>query len=194
MIHYLKSLISSRYKREIKNVAKSIWQSVFYFFHRDGARIKKGEVRYVLFVCKGNICRSAFAEFYLKELGMKNLNIESCGLDVDQGVFSPLDAIRIASEFNIDLTSNRSKNIMDCSAKNADLIVSMEFNHYVRLINMFPNKKSNIVLLRDFAPWPESMMCNIYDPFGSSIQEFRRCFKIMQRSLDGLASRIEKSG
>jgi protein-tyrosine phosphatase len=41
-------------------------------------------------------------------------------------------------------------------------------------------------LLRDFAPWPFNLFCNIYDPFGLGEGEFRRCYKLMGKSLEGL--------
>jgi protein-tyrosine-phosphatase len=117
---------------------------------------------------------------------VKGITIESCGLDVDQGIFSPAVAVRIAKEFDLSLDSHRAKSLASCDIHRADLILPMELQQYICLITMFPDKKQKIKLLRDFAPWPVRLFCNINDPYGSDENEFRHCFRQMQKALEGL--------
>ncbi|MDO9182500.1 MAG: hypothetical protein Q7U04_08825 [Bacteriovorax sp.] len=151
-------------------------------------------MHHIVFVCKGNICRSAFAEFYLRKLLLdKNIKIDSCGLDVDQGTQSPQDAVLVAREFEVDLSDHISKGLPACDLQKADLIVTMEFSQYLRLITKIPEYKKKTFILSEFAPWPACLMCNIYDPFGLGEDEFRRCFQKTKFSLDRLKNLISIS-
>jgi len=187
----LKQLIPHPLKRTVKRALHNTWDSTRYCCSKGNLESGVRSRRHVIFVCKGNICRSAFAEYYLKrELSDETLLVESCGLDVDQGFASPPEAVRVAKEFDLDLEIHRSKGLSSCDLQTADLILPMEFRQYQRLKAMFPGKQSRIRLLRDFAPWPDCLLCNIDDPYGSDEDEFRRCFKRIQRSLDGLRNQL----
>jgi len=192
MYSSLKNIIPSTLKRKIKLSIRTFLQSLVYFLIRN--RIDTRHVNHIIFVCKGNICRSSFAEFYLKskKLG-RDWIIESCGLDVDQGVNSPSNALSVAEEFGVDLSSNKSKSLSVTNIDNSDLIVAMEYVHFNTLLAKFPRKKNQIVLLRDFAPWPESLACNIDDPYGCGLDEFRACFTTMKCALDRLAGQLAQN-
>lgn len=191
MYSTLKNILPAPLKRKTKLSVQTFWQSLTYFFLR--GHVKTSHARHIVFVCKGNVCRSSFAEYYLKSLQLDdNLTIESCGLDVDQGVASPPDASSVAEEFGVDLTANKSKDLPACGPEKADLIIAMEFDQFKRLVQKFPHKKNQIALLRSFAPWPECLISNIHDPYGCGREEFRICFKAMQRAIDGLAGQLKQ--
>ena len=189
MISVVKNWVNPSTKRKIKWSARTFLQSSIYFFVRGRSEI--GDALHIVFVCKGNVCRSPFAEYYLKSLPLNaNIKIESCGLDVDQSVPSPSEASSTAVEFGVDLTENRSRSLVACDLEQADLIVGMEYDHFKRLVEKFPNKKQQIVLLQDFAPWPESLVCNIHDPYGCGLSEFRACFNTIKCALNRLALQL----
>ena len=189
MFSALKNLFDPTLRRRIIFVVRTSLQSLAYFPVRN--RNKAIDVRHIVFVCKGNVCRSSFAEYYFKTLSLQPyLKIESCGLDVDQSVCSPADACSAAAKFKVDLTENRSKGLGAIDLERADLIVAMEYNHFKRLVQKYPHKKNQIHLLRDFAPWPKSLPCNIHDPYGCSLDEFRACFTTMKQALDSLAGQV----
>lgn len=185
----LKKLLPRSFKRAAQRLLRSLCDSVAYRLVRQLSGDR--EFRRIVFVCRGNVCRSPFAEHYLRTLGVgANVWIDSCGLEVDQKGGSPPEAIRIAEEFGLDLSAHRSKGMNECDLQGADLIVAMEYCQYLRLRSMFPEKKGKVRLLRDFAPWPESLICNIYDPYGLGIDEFENCFKKMQRAITELNSNL----
>ena len=191
MYSTLKNILPATLKRKIKLSVQTFWQSLAYFFFR--GRVKISHTRHIVFACKGNVCRSSFAEFYLRSLQLDdNLTIESCGLDVDQGIVSPLDASLVAKEFGVNLSANQSKGLPACDLDQADLVIAMEYDQFKRLVQKFPHKRKQIALLRGFAPWPECLICNIHDPYGCGREEFRICFKAMQRALDGLARQLKQ--
>ena len=143
-----------------------------------------GSPKKIVFVCKGNICRSAFAEYLMKAHAKgTSLSIESCGLSADIRTPTPFEAKIAAKMFGLDMEGHMSRGWECCDFENADLILPMEFWQYRKLIGLFPQKKANIRLLREFAPFPENLLCNIDDPFGKSEEKFEKCFKQIKRSI-----------
>ena len=112
-----------------------------------------------------------------------NLKIESCGLDVNQGINPPIESIAVAKEFACNLAGHISKGLDKCDLENADLILSMEYNQHTRLLSILPHKKKAIKLLRSYAPFPYSIFCNIDDPYGWGKDEFRKAFRLIDKSL-----------
>lgn len=176
-------------KRDAKLFLRNIYESVLYRFVR--SRRASGHTRRVVFVCMGNICRSAFAEYLMRSVTKGTLlSIESCGLNVDVRTPSPLDAIITSKTFGLDLEGHLSKGLEFCDLENADMILPMEFWQYRRLIKLFPHKKENIMLLRFFSSFPENLLCNINDPFGQSEKQFEKCFEQIKRAIINIKAQI----
>ena len=189
MITAIKRYIPRQVKRTIKRLARNIVESVQYYgtsWYR--LFILRSPINRtissIIFVCKGNVCRSAFAELRLQYLlDSKSIQVDSCGIDVDQGDYAPADSVSVAADFSCSLKGRRSKGLSACNFQAADLICSMEYWQYKRLLYLYPEKKENIVLLRNLAPFPWRLLCNIDDPYGLEINEFRRVYKLIDRSL-----------
>jgi len=185
MLVWLKKFIPRTVKRTIRSFLKNAWESLLYSIVR--RRLNLRVIKHIVFVCKGNICRSAFAEKYLKrKMTGEAVRIESCGLDVDQGGYSPPEAVRVAGDFGVDLASHHAKGLSSCNLQGADLIIAMEYCQYLRLRDLYPGKEACICLLRQFAPWPARIFCNIDDPFGLGDKAFRKCYRQMLESLEAL--------
>ncbi len=176
-------------KRVCRLLLRNIRDSILYFMTR-GKRVS-GPISKVVFVCKGNICRSAFADYLLRaETKGKPLSVESCGLNVANRMPAPDEAIATARKFGLDLERHMSRGWESCKLEDVDLILAMEFWQYRQLVELFPHKKGNIALLRQFAPFPENLLCNIDDPFGQSEEIFEKCFRQIRRSVQALKARI----
>lgn len=115
-----------------------------------------------------------------------DVKIESFGLDVDQGKFSPPEAVATAREFGVDLSVNVSRKLTRGDIEKADLIIPMEYGQYVRTVAMAPDTNNTIRLLREYTSFPASLFCNIDDPFGWGKKEFLRSFTHIQKSIDNL--------
>jgi protein-tyrosine phosphatase len=111
------------------------------------------------------------------------MQIDSCGLNVDQGNFPPPDSVTVASEFSCALADRRAKGLHECDMVGADLILAMEYWQYQRLVQLYPEKKENIILLRSLTPFPYCLFCNIADPYGWGENEFRRVYRLVDRAL-----------
>jgi protein-tyrosine phosphatase len=188
----LKSLLPYSFRRGVRRILLNIRDSILYQLKRD--RLFPRNIRHIVFVCKGNICRSAFAEYYMKTYGIDGtIKFESCGLDVGRCHESPLEAVKIGREFGVELAPHRSKSFDACDLGRADLIVPMEFEQYLHLVAMFPDGRGKIRLLRDFAQYPQRLLCNIYDPFGLGESEFRLCFQKMVVALEELKKNLDST-
>lgn len=176
-------------RRECKLLVRNIRDSILYYFTRGG--IVVAPINKVVFVCKGNICRSAFADYLMRaESKGKALSVESCGLNVVNRIPAPDEAISTARKFGLNMEGHLSKGWEACELGDADLILAMEFWQYLMLIESFPHKKENIKLLREFAPFPENLLCNINDPFGQGVEIFEKCFSQIKRSIANINTRV----
>jgi protein-tyrosine phosphatase len=184
-----KEFFPKRLKRGIKLSIRNIFQSIKYYLidKQITAWPQKIFPSHIVFVCKGNVCRSRFAEERFNLLfGEKVKLIESCGLEVNQGSYPPFNSVCVAAEFSCDLHNKLSKGLSECDLENADLILPMEYEEYKQLVEMFPWKKNNIRLLRQFAPLPFSIFCNIEDPYGWGKSVFRKTYSLIDKALHRL--------
>ncbi|MBJ6749823.1 arsenate reductase/protein-tyrosine-phosphatase family protein [Geomonas anaerohicana] len=183
-------------KRLLRRSALSLKDFARYHVNRKMPHL--GKMEHIVFVCQGNVCRSAFAEYYLKSVisNMSNMSIlvESCGLDVTRETLSPPDAVQVAKFFGVDLKTHRSKGILSTGIQTADMVIAMEYQHVVRLRNMFPELAQKIYLLSAFAPLPYRLTCNIYDPFGLGEAELASCFSQVARAVDSLNRQLIMKG
>ena len=177
MIRKLKALVHGG-NRLLRNLADSVR------YRLRGDRRPPAYPRTVVFVCKGNVCRSAYAEYFMRTLsGLDSLAVASCGLDVRRSDAAPPEARRVAARKGLDLDGHRSKSYEACDLGGADLILAMEFWQYRVLTEMLPHKQRNIRLLREYAPFPENLLCNISDPYGENESTFERCFAQIERAV-----------
>ena len=80
--------------------------------------LKKG----ILFLCTGNSCRSQMAEGFAKKILSKNLKIFSAGLEIKR--IHPM-AIKVMQEVGIDISHQRSKNILEIPLNEIHLLITL---------------------------------------------------------------------
>lgn len=98
------------------------------------------EVKSILFVCLGNICRSPLAEGiakqYLKEKNI-NLVIESAGTGHWHIGEKPCDnSIKVAKLNGVDISNQRAQQVKKSDFKNFDLIVGLDDSNISNLKNI----------------------------------------------------------
>jgi protein-tyrosine-phosphatase len=79
----------------------------------------------VLFVCAGNICRSPFAEALARRIALeRGLDVEfaSAGEIALDGDRCPPDAVAVAKEYGVDLSSHRARRL---TTDEADKVVPL---------------------------------------------------------------------
>lgn len=182
-------------KRTVKNV---YWRAYGHFLTHPPV---PPSPRALLFVCKGNICRSPFAEAAARGRIPENVRIHcrSAGIVVEQPEGCPRETLIAAERFGIDLSGHRSRRIDQGLVAESDMIFAMEAWQFTRLRKLFPQHLGKIFLLPLFEGNPpkrsESFsILNIRDPYGRAIGDFIECFERIDACLEGLFSVIRHCG
>ena len=100
----------------------------------------------VLFVCKGNIGRSPFAEAIARRLLEDGREITSAGL-LEAGRRSPADAVAAAAMWDVDLTKHRSRAVSAELVRQSDAIFVFDQLNYRHMAARFPEARDRLHLL-----------------------------------------------
>jgi protein-tyrosine-phosphatase len=141
-------------------------------------------LRRLLFVCRGNICRSPFAE-RLARARLDGCTVESAGVGATPNRPSPEHLVRIARGMGVDLEDRRSTRLGAAQVARADLILAMDPENYARLAAEFPEAVAKMTLLGLFAREARPV---IPDPYTGSEIEVRDVLEQIREAVDGLSS------
>lgn len=89
--------------------------------YRAYTQIDWNNVGRLVFVCKGNLCRSAFAELVANALGIESI---SCGIATRDGGPADDGAIRVAAKKGVDLRAHKTRTLESLTFKKNDLIIA----------------------------------------------------------------------
>jgi len=146
-------------------------------------------IRNILFVCAGNICRSPMAEWQLKALLRENpitgMQVGSAGLIALPGNSASFNAVRVARENSISLEEHKARPITTELIDNADLVLVMESHQGHELITHHPQASEKILVLRHFARYG-SRERGISDPYGRNLEAYRFCFEDIKECVESL--------
>jgi protein-tyrosine phosphatase len=143
----------------------------------------------VLFVCKGNICRSPFAAGLARRLalhaGLSTLRCESAGLSASQAARSPQDACATAAGYGVTLGLDSPLQITDAMIASFDIIVVMEAWQALELAERYPARRDRVFLLPLLErPLPFGYArYHIADPFGHGPDAFSSSFARIDKAL-----------
>ncbi|MDR2839002.1 MAG: hypothetical protein LBV49_10650 [Azonexus sp.] len=173
--------------------------------HRGLARMLLGEAEYLagrvnpflqpdlaatqrlVFVCLGNINRSAFAQGVAAANG---LHTASIGLAASTGNPAFPMAIDTARRFSIDLAAHRATDFTDYEYRPGDLLLAMEIRHAHRLVRQgIP--QAAIALL---GHWATPHRIHLHDPHTLSGAYFRTCFSLIASAVRELATDCRNAG
>ncbi len=147
------------------------------------------QIKNILFVCTGNICRSPFAEGLFTKVvtqrGLKSITADSAGLLALPDNTATHLAQQVAAEYGVDLAEHKAKSVSKNLVEWSDLILVMEKSHEDALLAAFPEAAGRVLLLRHFAR-QGSRRRGIADPYGLQYEAYRFCFLDIEDSVSGL--------
>jgi protein-tyrosine phosphatase len=151
-------------------------------------------IRSVLFVCKGNICRSPFAAVYceakLKE-GGSHIKVRSAGLETTAGKEAhPLASIA-AQQHDLSLQAHVTTPLTRELVNQATLILVMEQLHYATLLQLYPEAKGKVFRLGYFS---STLAIDIVDPYDGTLKDFNACYRVIRQSCDHLLKYLGDMG
>jgi len=143
----------------------------------------------LLFVCAGNSCRSVMAKGLMGKLVSEagfaeKMHIDSAGISTFAGIGAAPNTVSAMKEEGVDVSGHIGKNINKDILKRSDLIFVMEKFHKDFIINIMPETKDKIRLLREDQDIP--------DPIGRSLEEYRSVQKAIKEEVQDIFLEIFK--
>ena len=132
--------------------------------------------RSILFVCTGNLCRSpmaaGLAQHLLAQMGANLWEVRSAGTNALDGSPPTPSAIQVLAERGIDISEHRAHQVTQVDLDQAQLVLTMTAAHRQALISQFPEQRSKIELLSEWAGGSG----DVEDPMGWRTPEaYRTC-------------------
>jgi len=141
----------------------------------------------ILFVCTGNTCRSPMCEVYFNHLtrqaGCDDLEASSAGIYAGGGAAMSDQATKVMAELGLETQEWRNRQLTQEVLAAADLIVVMGASHEQWIAKMNPDARHKVRWLMEYA---DQGKIDVSDPFGGTVEVYRRCFKNMKTALDNL--------
>jgi len=144
------------------------------------------QAKNILFLCYGNINRSAAAECIFKQQTNKP------GYQVQSAGFHPIDKrpadpniVKIAKQQQIDMQNCSSQTVDKQVLETADIVFVMEIDHLLKLFSLYPQYKHKAYLLGSLDTDKTSEL-EISDPYGKTIEEYQACFNQIKTCINFL--------
>lgn len=152
----------------------------------------------IMFVCTGNICRSAMAEYLFKDI-VKKRNLDNRFKICSSGVFAyngqqaTEEALLVMKEKGIDMSMHRSTNINNSNVLAMNLVLCMTYIQKLQIIHRYPELEGSVYTLKEYVVYDndENKDINIEDPWGLCIETYRDRFNEIDKCLNKLIDIIK---
>ena len=138
------------------------------------------DVQRLVFVCHGNICRSAFADVVARSAG---LQVTSFGLSTSADAPAHPSAVAAARQLGHDLSAHRTTRVEDYQPRPGDLLLAMETRHLRRI-----EQDARLVDLPRslLGLWAAPVMPHIHDPYKLDRAYMNACLRRIESTVPAL--------
>ena len=151
----------------------------------------------IMFICTGNICRSAMAhrllEEKVKKLNRNDIEVYSCGVYAQEGDISTWEAKTVMKdEYDIDMSKHRATYIRNSNIEQMDIILCATQRHKKMVQAMYPNLKEKVYTMKEYVGYHRENhdSIDIKDPWGYDIETYRSCVAEIEECIDLLLDKI----
>jgi protein-tyrosine phosphatase len=187
-------------KRKLAGVLKAAYRRLKYMpdrvlhrkRHLEARRqlLGLGNVRSILVVCYGNVCRSPYLQAVLGR-DLPAVKVISAGLaGPDRPV--PAHSLTLAARRGIDLSAFRSRPLGRARAREMDLVIVMDSAQRSHVARVFGVSPERIIVAGDLDP-KLSPTRAIADPWGKSQEAFAESFDRLDRCATTISTLIRYS-
>lgn len=182
MLRVIEELVADRYGS--KRGLLRHWQHLPLWHRPEWAlRHIHEPVQRLVFICQGNICRSAMAAAVAERLQVSSV---SFGLDTRTGKGAEPKMIAAARKRGYDLTNHQAARIEDYVPQVGDLACLMEPAHYPPLKAACPSAPPVTLL----GSWHRSPRSYIHDPLCCDEPYFDFCAEFIEEAVKNLALKL----
>ena len=145
------------------------------------------QVRRLVFVCHGNICRSAYADVLARRAGM---NVASFGLSTSSGKGAWPAVSKEAAARGFDLSDHRTTRIEDYVPLPGDYLLGMETRH-LRKLSVHPLTAvlpRGLLGIYSLPSYP-----HLHDPYKLDPAYMEVCLTRIERAVEGLVRRYPQA-
>lgn len=157
-------------------------------------RLVPQSARSFIFVCHGNIMRSAMAEFLMRqtllETGVEeHVQVMSAGLHACAGREAHIWAQEASTDLGISLAAHRAKPLTRQMVEGADCILAMDFRNRAELLMLYPESRKKIYMLSAYSQGPWQYR-EIPDPYLGDLETTRFCARQLEICVRNLTRAI----
>jgi protein-tyrosine-phosphatase/predicted ATP-grasp superfamily ATP-dependent carboligase len=146
------------------------------------------DLREVLFLCYGNICRSAFAGAYWNQNNGSSAAAKSAGFYPQGERRTPARISRLAKELGVDLAAHRSRAVDPEAIEHATAIFVMDGQNLDDLLTVYPQAQAKAWLLGSFRG-----VRAIHDPYLLPEAQASESLRQVKESIDVILERYAGS-
>jgi len=124
----------------------------------------------------------------VKILG-KNWEADSAGVFAPEGFLPSDEAVEILKkDYDIDISSHRSKSLREKDLEEADFILTMAYSHKRALTSQYPAYAYKIFTIKEFV----GLDGDVEDPYGMPIEVYRETAKELSDLIDKVIEKLSK--
>lgn len=147
----------------------------------------------IMFICTGNICRSAMAHVMLEKKAQemnKDIEVYSCGVFAYNGDKPTEEAISVLrTEYDVNLAKHCATNIKNSKIEEMDIILCATASHKNNVLNMYPDLEKKVYTMKEYAEYPDTDL-DIKDPWGCSYETYKKCAKEIDDCVNKIINKV----
>jgi glycine hydroxymethyltransferase len=154
-----------------------------------------GQIKNILFVCTGNVCRSPMAEGLFRKTvqGRGDFRVASAGVGAINGQPPSANAVRAMKELGVDVSGVRSRLLTAEMIQGADYVFGMTRGHVDAIALLYPQAAEKVFLLREFDETLGPFEKDISDPIGGTLDVYRVCRDQIEQGIASMLKFIDQT-